>query len=367
MIKTLFFSINILLFGVISFGQTTVTTVVDSTDFPFTDDLIFDSQGNLFCADYSGDAVFKRTPNGTLSEFASGFNTPNGLAFDSNGNLFVCDNLGNAIYKLDNTGAFLDTFPVTYPSGIIKDEASDTMIFTTYGAQSHIKKLAPDGAIFDFHSGTPLAGPVGLAYCQGELYVANFDNRKIFHVEPDSLVFIAQLPGSGSLGFIATLGNSLLATAFNGQKIYTVNLADSSVTHYAGSTAGSVDGPIETAKFITPNGIVVNATQDTMYVSEYNSKNLRMITGFTVGAEELFPKTTLRMYPNPTQNELSIHNVDAPFSIQLFNVKGELVFEERNIVDPNKQFQLSHLPSGSYVVTVISSQTQTTLPLLKVD
>lgn len=357
----------LLIFTTIAFGQTTVSTAVDSTDFPFSDDLIFDSSGNLYCADYSGDAVYKRTPSGTLTEFASGFNTPNGLAFDSFGNLFVCDNVGDAIYKLDGTGAFLDTFTVTYPSGIIKDMASDTMIFTTYGAQSHLKKLAPNGTVVDFHSGAPLNGPVGLAYCQGELYVANFSNRMIYQVEPDSLIFIAQLPGSGSLGFLSTLGNSLVATAFTGHKIYTVNVSNGSVVHYAGSSAGSVDGPIETAKFITPNGIVLNSTQDTMYISEYNSKNLRMITGFTAGVEEVIPNVKITVFPNPAKEVLYIDGAVAPFSVRITNANGECVFEQKENQGTNSEFQIGHLSSGSYWLTIRSVNVETTTPLVKAE
>ena len=51
-------SIIAILLGVVAFAQGTVSTVVDTTAYRFTDDLIFDSNGNLYCADYSGDAVY---------------------------------------------------------------------------------------------------------------------------------------------------------------------------------------------------------------------------------------------------------------------------------------------------------------------
>ena len=190
-------------------AQSMVSTVVDSSAFGFTDDLIFDNAGNLYRADYSGDAVYKRTPGGVITTFLSGLSAPNGLAFDSAENLFVCDNVGNTIYKLDYSGVFLDTFQINSPSGIIKDAVSDTMIFTTYAGHK-LKKLAPDGTILDFHAGTPLQAPVGLEYHQGGLYVANFSNRKIYKVEQDTLIFITQLPGYGSLGIIAYVGDVLL-------------------------------------------------------------------------------------------------------------------------------------------------------------
>ncbi len=307
------------------FAQATVSTLVDTSAFTFSDDLIFDAYGNLFGADYSGDAVFKRTPDGTVTEFINGLNTPNGLAFDSNGDLFVCDNIGNRIYKVSPTGVFLDTFQVTYPSGIIKDAASDTMIFTTYGATSELKKLAPDGTVLDFHAGSPLNGPVGLEYCNGVLYTANFSDRRIFRVEADTLIFIAQLPGSGSLGFLATVDGKLMATAFQGQKIYRVDPILQTVEVYAGSTTGYVDGSIDTAKFTSPNGIVANSTGDTLYVSEYSSGRLRMITGYTLHTPEIAALVPMKLWPVPAQNTLNIA-VDPtiiPCTVTLHTIDGK--------------------------------------------
>ena len=60
--------------------------------------LAFDGSGSLFEADYNSGTIFKFTPDGTESTFASGLNTPVGLAFDSSGNLFVADQFSNTIF-----------------------------------------------------------------------------------------------------------------------------------------------------------------------------------------------------------------------------------------------------------------------------
>ena len=353
-------SIIAILIGVVAFAQGTVSTVVDTTAYRFTDDLIFDSNGNLYCADYSGDAVYKMTPNGTVSIFASGMNTPNGLAFDSNGDLFVCDNIGNAIYKLNSAGTFIDTFDVTQPSGIIKDALSDTMIFTTYGNQSTLQKLAPNGTVVNFHAGSPLNGPVGLAYCQNELYVANFTNREIYRVESDSLVFIAQLPGTGSLGFLATVGDNLMATAFNTHKLYSIDPVSQTVSLYSGASAGHVNGSVTNALFTTPNGIVANPTNDTIYVSEYSTRRLRMITDFNLGLTVLPAQTTFNLYPNPVQNtvHIDVEEVQLPYSLRLINSLGETIIEENNITELSQELNLSDFKAGIYVLTIQSNDSQ---------
>lgn len=352
----------LLLFSIAAASAQTVTTIVNDPGYRFTDDLLFDQSGNLYGADYSGNAVYKRTPDGTLSVFASGFNTPNGLAFDSQENLFVCDNIGNAIYKLDYNGNFLDTFQVTTPSGIIKDSQSDTLIFTTYGTQSELKKLAPDGTIIDFHIGSPLLGPVGLEYCQNVLYVANFTDRKIFRVEQDTLIYIEQVPGSAtsSVGFITCIGNKLMATNFNNHKIYLVDPIAQTVDLFAGSTAGSTDGDISIAKFTSPNGITTNATGDTIYISEYNTRKLRIITGYTLNVDE--PEGFyFSMYPNPANTHVVITmNDQQPCTIELRATDGTLLQAFENVQEKEKLIYLEDLAPGFYFITLTTEGKQST-------
>src|SRR5437868_14602099 len=50
--------------------------------------LAFDPKGNLFVANNSGAAIVKITPGGVKSTFATGLNKLFGLAFDANGNLY---------------------------------------------------------------------------------------------------------------------------------------------------------------------------------------------------------------------------------------------------------------------------------------
>jgi hypothetical protein len=45
--------------------------------------IAFDSSGNLFASDQFNNEIFKITPDGNMSLFASGVNTPNGMAFQS--------------------------------------------------------------------------------------------------------------------------------------------------------------------------------------------------------------------------------------------------------------------------------------------
>src|ERR1022692_2369662 len=61
-----------------------VTNFASGMDNPFG--LAFDTSGNLYSADAGNSTVSEITPSGNVSQFASGFNNDASLAFDSNGN-----------------------------------------------------------------------------------------------------------------------------------------------------------------------------------------------------------------------------------------------------------------------------------------
>jgi hypothetical protein len=106
--------------------------------------IAFSSTGDLFVASIGGPGrVFRVTPGGATTTFASGLTVPVGLAFDANGTLFVADNGANAIHK-----------------------------------------VAPDGTVSPFASNVIAA--FGLTFDpSGELFVANITTGTIQRVTPD--------------------------------------------------------------------------------------------------------------------------------------------------------------------------------------
>jgi len=71
--------------------------------------MAFDSAGNLLVANPATGRIFKFTPNGSRSTFASGLTHPFGIAFDNTGNLFVAemqpDQKGGVILKFMPTAS----------------------------------------------------------------------------------------------------------------------------------------------------------------------------------------------------------------------------------------------------------------------
>jgi sugar lactone lactonase YvrE len=145
--------------------------------------LAFDSSGNLFEADENSNTIFKFTPDGTRSTFASGLNGPWGLAFDSSGNLFEADHNSGTIFKFKPDGT-KSTFAsgLSSPTGLAFDSSGN--LFEADQGSGTIFKFAPDGTRSTFASG--LNFPQGLAFdSSGNLFETEFSSSgAIFKFTP---------------------------------------------------------------------------------------------------------------------------------------------------------------------------------------
>ena len=120
---------------------------------------------NLFMSDgYSGISenlghIYKFTPTGASSAFASGLDGPLAMAFDSAGNLSMAAE-GN-IYKFTPDGArttFASGVSLSYLSGLAFDSAGNLFVV----AEGNIYKFTPGGVRSTFASG--LNRPFSLAF-----------------------------------------------------------------------------------------------------------------------------------------------------------------------------------------------------------
>ena len=356
-------TILVAIFMASSFFAQTVTTYTDGTP---DDAMILDSNGNLYASNFTGDSVFKYDSEGNGVPFITGLNTPNGLAFDSNENLYVCDFSGQTIYKYDIDGNLLESFTgVGRPSGIIKAFDNDDMIFTNYN-ESSVNSLEPDGTITVISSDPVLNGPVGLAYDEnGVLYAGNYNDRKIYRILNDGTAgYIAQLPTDGgalpNLGFITYGQGRLWGTTMGSDKIYAVNQNEvDSYILFAGSVQGSMDGDISQATFTTPNGIIFNDAEDIMYITDFGTKNIRVISDVVLSlGEEVLNLKSLHLTPNPAITTLNVRtDVDGDYQLKVYNILGEEVYSIEEKFQNNsisKSIDISSLQSGVYLVKVTS-------------
>lgn len=353
----------------------TVTTI-SPTASKIDDDLIFDSNGNLFGSGYDAGKVYKLTPDGALTIFAEGLSNANGLAWNDDGSLVVVDNTGNKIYKVQPDGTKTVLVPnITGPSGLLRLYGSDTMIVTTY-INHKVFKMAPDGSLTEYLTHPEFNGPVGLCYDDDQnLYVANFGDRKIFKVTPDGTVtFLTQPPLGQSIGFLAYANGFLYATAFNAHKIYKIDL-DGNYNVWLGSTAGGTDGDASVAKFSRPNGIRFSSTGDTLYVSEYGGKRVRRITnleGTSGVTDQVNVVGHAMLSPNPATGFSKFTfdlKVSTPVTIELFDLQGNMV---KNICSEStltpghyvRELNVKGLVPGTYMLQMRTRESTTSRRLV---
>jgi hypothetical protein len=129
--------------------------------------LAFDKAGNLFAAIGGNGTVVKFAPNGTQSTVASNLGFASGLAFDGFKNLYVSDALG-ALYKIAPDGVVSTVFRASdYGTlhthqffGVAVDKANNVYVadavqttvyrFTPNGQQSiFVSNVQPSGLTFD--------------------------------------------------------------------------------------------------------------------------------------------------------------------------------------------------------------------------
>jgi sugar lactone lactonase YvrE len=241
------------------------------------------------------------------------------------------------------------------------------MIFAKYGGNS-IHRLSPneDGtaSVTTISNAIELNGPVGLAFGDnGDLYVGNYEDREIYRVLSDgSLQYIATVGDNSNLGFIDFAQGMIWGTVLGEHKIYRINpngLDD--VTVFAGSDGGTTDGDISVAKFAAPNGIKFNDSEDTMYVSEFNSKNIRIISGISLSDNEFSNKSRLKAITNSNEAYLllvgSIFGTNS-YSITISNIQGQNIYDlkQNNSADNIRtKIKTDTWPSGIYFVSIESN------------
>jgi len=352
--------IALILILAVSCSAQTVSTIVTGPS-TFDDALVLDGDGNIYGSFYSGAVVTRITPGGETSIFADGLSSPNGTVFDDDGNLWVPSAGGNRIDMITPEGVSTTVVTdIANPSGLLFDHDGN-LIIAQY-SPNLVSIMNTDGEVSTYIDDPLLNGPVGLQMDdEGVLYIGNFTDGKVLKRDPGGeLRAIADLPGW--LGFIALTDQAIYATAFQRHQIYKVPLDGGTATVIAGTgAAGQRDGEADQATFNGPNGIVATATGDTLYVSDYQTRSLRMITGLNtttgVADQDELPdfENLVQTYPNPFNPTTTISYRlprDSQVQLRVYDIRGQLVsnlvsqWQERG--DHRVEFHAEGLSSGVY-------------------
>lgn len=280
--------------------------------------------------------------NGTLNTFAGGpatvvldaLDRPSEMAERSDGRIAVAESQGHRVVLFDpvDQSRTVLTSTITNPAGIIKLPDGDSLLVSS-ASQNALYRVAPNGDTSLYLSNPLLNAPVSMVWDDAQnLYIANYSDGHILRRAPDGSVSVFCTLPTSSLGHIVRSGNSIYATGVFTHEIYSVDIADGSWMVFAGASQGSVDGGLDVALFDSPNGIAVSATGDSLFISEYNTKAVRLISGIStaVGVHQPLHVQTLqglRVWPNPVRGTfyLECGAEREPLHLQLFDAQGALI------------------------------------------
>jgi hypothetical protein len=276
-----------------------------------------DSSGNVYIADQTCATVRKITAstgdiaiiagNGTNGYSGDGsaatsaeLNDPTDVAIDSSGNVYIADYSNNRIRKV-NTSGVISTYAGTGTWGYSGDSGQATS--------------------------AELANPSGVALdSSGNLYIADFENKRIRKVSTSGV--ITTVAGNGTGG---DTGDGAAATSaeINGAEFIAVDGAGdfwfsdqyddvvrkvTASTGYISTVAGTKDSPgysgdngaATSAQLNVPTGVAVDASGN-LYISDQDNYRIRMVN--TSGTISTFAGTGTKGYSGdggaPTSAELS--------------------------------------------------------------
>lgn len=272
--KKFIFVLSLIFFVTPVVFSQTVTTLTD--EFNGSGGVAVDADGNIYVADFgqflnnaNGTQVWKITPDGVRTEFATGLSGASGNVFDAEGNLYQSNIRGNSVSKItpDGTVSTFVTDGIRGPVGVTVDK--DGHVYVSNCGNSSIRKVTPEGVSTSFSLGPLFSScPNGLTIDDdGNLYSGTFNGGRVIKITPDGTPsLLATMPGA-SIGHLTFANGVLYVVSRGNNSVYEVTL-DGELTRIAGTGArGNADGPGSEATFSVPNGIAASPDGTKLYVS----------------------------------------------------------------------------------------------------
>jgi len=161
---------------------------VGSTFLAYPTQMAFDSNGNLFVANFASSSIGKFDSSGNGSVFATGVLGALGVAVDASNNVYASQATANIITKYTSGGTgstFADNSSTSFlnsPRGMVFDSSGN--LYVGNYTDNTIAKVTSAGSQSTFvNSG--LSGPASLAIdTGGNLYATNFNNSSVTKITP---------------------------------------------------------------------------------------------------------------------------------------------------------------------------------------
>lgn len=289
---------------------TTVADIryVDLNEVDFTPQILVDNldipsgmeykDGFLYVAEWGAGKVIKldlSQPNPSPIDVTLTGSTPNDLLFIGNVLYYSISN-SNVIYKYDIN---------------LTTQTSETVVIT------------PNG-------------PLGLEFKDGRLYIALSLLDAIYSIDLNDEnaeldVFIEN----------ETEMNHPVNLEFYNNDLYIANLYSDNI----------LKGNVENEPFYVEEIVAFNGARDLLIdegILYYcNSAYIYRIDLSTLGTEDVTYKK-IKLYPNPTNNEINISNLNSPRNFKLYDSQGRTIKD--GTLQPNEKLDVSDLKAGCYFI-----------------
>ncbi len=366
-------NIIILLF-ISSFFTVTAQEVTTLASIPsnYGDGMIMSPEGDvLVSGGWNKDNILKITPEGVVTEYVSGLPGPVGMGFDSDGNLYVSNYTGNSISKVTPEGVITEfASELDGPAGLIVTDNNEIFV-TLYGDNfsgtgSTVLKFDLNGNSEVYAYGNGILDAIGVTMDENQdLYITNLLGGKVIKVGTNqNMETIATVTGA-NINQIVYSNEHVFVPAPNLRKIYRVNTNDGTVEHFAGSGGNSTtDGELLEAQFNFPNSCTINEAGDTLYILDGQVGLIRAIDlSGTLGIHDMEEGINgfelEQNYPNPfnaeTNINFSLSNTEK-VSLSIYDIQGRRVEQPVNkVLNPGKHtisFHSRNISSGLYFYTL---------------
>ncbi len=257
--------------------------------FDAPDGIAFDSDGNIYVVDQNNNRVQKFNSSGVYqSQFGSAgtgngqFDNPTDIAIDGSDNIFVVDTSNNRVQKFNSSGVYQSQFgsagagdgQLNSPFGIDLDSSGN--IYIADGTNNRVQKFNSSGVYqLQFTAGLgSFATPVGLATDTNDnIYVADNGNNRVQKFDTDG-TFLLEWGTSGS-GNGQFSGISNIAVD-NSNYIYVTDNSNNRVQRF--TPDGTFVDTWGTSVLSSPEGIAVNNSNNTVYISENTDNTITVWT-----------------------------------------------------------------------------------------
>lgn len=311
-------------------------------------DLVSDSSGNIYIADFYNNRIRKVAPTGDVSTFAGSgvsgfadgnnavaqFKNPAGLTIDASGRIYVADQNNNRIRQIfggqvitiagDGTNGYLDGNAISskfdYPTDVAINGQD---IYVVDNWNNKIRKIS-SGQV------STVSGS-SYGFADGDLATAKFYN-------PLNLVTNA----AGDIFITDTVNNRI--RKISGNQVST--LAGTGISGFA-------DGNSAVAKFKNPGGIAID-NQGNLYIADNPNHRIRKVTinsdNVVLSVNDLLKSKEMILYPNPAKNEFTIKSHQNE-SLLLMDLSGKKIQNVNLKSDQAENIDISSLPKGVYIIT----------------